>query len=328
MNITKTNGTYPSSNGRSIVHYTVWKPDCTPAAMVQISHGMCEYIDRYDEVARYLCEKGYIVFGNDHIGHGRSAENDEDLGFFAETDGDICLVKDLYTLNQRMKQTYRSLPTILLGHSFGSFIARAYLMGYGDSIDGLILSGTSGGGQPLGLAKFLCKAIAKCKGKHYRSPLLQKLAFGSYNQRFSKDAGATGYEWVTSDPVAIQAYSQDRFCRFQFTVQGFYDLFTILAFVNSDEWYQKVPKGLPIYFIGGTNDPVGNYGKDIPKIAESLLDSDSSDVEYKLYDGEHHEALTGLCKSQAMADVANFVEKVVDGVQDARKASYWRPSAV
>lgn len=324
MNITKTYGTYPSANGRSTVHYTVWKPDCNPEAMVQISHGMCEYVDRYDEVARYLCERGYIVFGNDHIGHGRSAENDEDLGFFAEADGDLYVVRDLYALNQLMKKTYRSLPTILLGHSFGSFAARAYLMGHGDSIDGLILSGTAGGGQPLGLAKFLCKMIAKSKGTHYRSPFVHNLAFGSYNKRFDSH-NATGYEWVTSDPDALKAYAQDRFCTYRFTVQGFYDLFTLLSFVNSDEWYQKVPKGLPIYLISGTNDPVGNYGKDIPKIAEALLDGDSSDVEYKLYDGEHHEPLTGLCKGEAMADVANFVEKVVDGVQDARRASYWNP---
>ena len=254
MNITKTYGTYPSSNGRSTVHYTVWKPDCNPSAMVQISHGMCEYMERYDEVARYLCEKGFIVYGNDHIGHGRSAENSDDLGYFAEEDGDLYLVRDLYALNQLMKKTYRSLPIILLGHSFGSFVARAYLMGYGNSIDGLILSGTSGGGQPLGLAKFMCKQIAKSKGTHHRSKFMQKMAFGSYNKPFAKQKNCTGFEWVTSDPDMLQAYAKDPFCTFQFTVQGFYDLFTLLEFVNSDEWYQKVPKGLPIYLIGGSED--------------------------------------------------------------------------
>ncbi len=326
MNITKTFGTFPSSNGCSTVHYTVWTPDGNPSGMVQIAHGMCEYMDRYDEFARAMCERGYIVFGNDHIGHGRSVSSDEELGYFAPEDGDLCLVRDLATMNGLMKRTYRSLPTILLGHSFGSFIARAYLMGHADSIDGLILSGTSAGTAPVKLAMKLAEFIQKQKGDHYRSPLLNKLAFGSYNKPFAKGKGITGYEWVTSDPDVLKAYAADPFCTYIFTTRGFYDLFTLLAFVNSEEWYEKMPKGLPIYLISGNRDPVGNFGKDIPVIAEALLDMDASDVEYKLYAGEHHEPLTGICRQEAFADVAAFVEKVVDGVHDARSASYWRPT--
>ena len=323
MNITKTYGTYPSANGKNTVHYTVWTPDTNPVALVQIAHGMCEYIDRYDEVARYLCEKGYIVFGNDHIGHGRSVESPEELGYFAPEDGDLYLVRDLAALNQLMKRTYRSLPTILLGHSFGSFLARAYLMGHADSIDGLILSGTSAGTAPLKLAMKLAEFIKKQKGDHYRSPLLNKLAFGSYNKSFGKGKDLTGYEWVTSDPEGLKAYAADPLCTYIFTTQGFYDLFTVLSFVNSEEWYEKTPKGLPIFLMSGDRDPVGNFGKDIPAIAEALLDMDASDVEYKLYKGEHHEPLTGICRKEAMADVAVFVEKVVDGVHDARRSAYF-----
>lgn len=327
MTVTKTEGTFPSSNGRSTIHYSVWTPDCTPAAMVQISHGMCEFVDRYDALARYLCEMGYIVFGNDHIGHGRSAENSDDFGYFAESDGDLYLVRDLYTLNQIMKKSYRSLPTVLLGHSFGSFIARAYLMGHADSIDGLILSGTSAGERPLWLGKILCSLIGKLRGDHYRSKLVNRLAFGSYNKRCKALQGKlTGYEWVTTDLSELDTYAADPRCTFIFTVRGFYDLFTLLTFVNSEEWYQKFPKGLPVFLMSGTEDPVGGYGTDVPQIAEALLDADSSDVEYKLYPNERHEPLTGVCKKEAMKDVADFVAKVIDGVQEARRASYWSPN--
>ncbi|MBQ7354823.1 MAG: alpha/beta hydrolase, partial [Clostridia bacterium] len=170
MNIQKTEGTFPSSNGTDTVHYTVWTPDCSPSAMIQLSHGMCEHIERYDTVARLLCERGYIVYGNDHIGHGRSVRSDDELGYFAPADGDLYLVRDLAAMNRIMKEKYRALPTILLGHSFGSFLARAYLMGYADSIDGLILSGTSAGNQPVKLGMKVCKYLAKRKGDHYRSP--------------------------------------------------------------------------------------------------------------------------------------------------------------
>lgn len=326
MNITKSYGTFPSSNGSSTVHYTVWTPDVTPAGMVQIAHGMCEYIDRYDETARYLCERGYIVFGNDHVGHGRSVNAPDELGYFAPEDGDLCLVRDMAEMNRIMKRTYRSLPTVLLGHSFGSFLSRAYLMGHADSIDGLILSGTSAGKAPLKLAMMLANFIKKLKGGHYRSPLLNKLAFGSYNKPFAKGKKGTGYEWVTSDPEALKAYAADPLCTYIFTTQGFYDLFTVLAFVNSTEWYEKTPKGLPIFLMSGDRDPVGSFGKDIPAIAEALLEMDASDVEYKLYAGEHHEPLTGLCRSEAFADVAAFVEKVVDGVHDARNTAGFGPT--
>ncbi len=327
MNITKSNGTFLSSNGTTTVHYTVWTPETTPTALVQISHGMCEYIDRYDEVARALCRQGCIVFGNDHIGHGRSVESPDEFGYFAPADGDLYLVRDLAAMNRLMKEKYRALPTVLLGHSFGSFLARAYLMGHADSIDGLILSGTSGGNQPVKLAMKLCKFIKKRKGDHYRSPFLYKQAFGNYNKRFQPQSGrALGCEWVTSDPEALAAYAVDPLCTFQFTVQGYYDLFTVLSFVNSEEWYEKVPKSLPIFFMSGENDPVGGFGKDIPLIAEALLEGDASDVTYKLYPNEHHEPLTGLCREEAINDVISFVRRVAEGVHEARSTVYWPPN--
>lgn len=326
MNIQKTEGIFPSSNGTDTVHYTVWTPDCSPTAMIQLSHGMCEHIERYDTVARLLCERGYIVYGNDHIGHGRSVRSDDELGYFAPADGDLYLVRDLAAMNRIMKEKYRALPTILLGHSFGSFLARAYLMGHADSIDGLILSGTSAGNQPVKLGMKVCKYLAKRKGDHYRSPFLYKQSFGAYNKRFKpKDRKPTGHEWVTSDMEELMKYGADPKCNFIFTVQGFYDLFTVLSYVNSEEWYQKVPKGLPIFLMSGAVDPVGGYGKDIPAITEALLDMDASDVTYKLYPNERHEPLNGLCRSEAVADVVSFVERVTEGVREARRSAYWGP---
>ncbi len=319
LNITKIEGSYPSSNQKNTIYYTIWKPDCNPRAVVQIAHGMCEYVDRYDEVARKLCEQGFVVCGNDHLGHGRSVDSNDELGYFAEQDGDLYLVRDLYALNQLMRKTYRSLPYVLLGHSFGSFIARAYMMGHGDSIDGLVLSGTSAGRQPVKFGMKVTSRVAKRKGGMYRSKLIDRLAFGSYNRRVKEPKGKkSGYEWITTEPTALSNYADDPHCTFIFTVQGFYDLFTLLQFVNSEEWYKKMPKGLPVFLIGGDEDPVGSYGKDIPFITEQLLDADASDVTYKIYPNERHEVLTGITRMQAIADVADFVDRVIDGVHAAR----------
>lgn len=319
MNITKTEGSYPSSNGKDTIFYTIWTPDCNPRAVVQISHGMCEYVDRYDEVARKLCERGFVVCGNDHLGHGRSVETNDELGYFAEKDGDLYLVRDLHALNTIMRKKYRSLPYILLGHSFGSFIARAYMMGHGDSVDGLVLSGTSAGRQPLKLGLKLTSFVASRKGGMHRSKLIDRMAFGSFNKRVKEPKGKkSGYEWITTEPTALSDYAGDPRCTFIFTVQGFYDLFTLLQFVNSEEWYKKMPKGTPVFMVGGDEDPVGSYGKDIPFIAEQLLEGDSSDVTYKIYPNERHEVLTGKCRYEAIADVGEFVDRVIEGVHAAR----------
>lgn len=327
MNITKNEGSFLSANGTSTVYYTVWTPDCTPSAMIQLSHGMCEHMGRYEEIAHYLCRQGYVVFGNDHIGHGRSVASNDELGYFAPKDGDLCLVRDLATMNRLMKEKYRSLPTIMLGHSMGSFLARAYLMGHADSIDGLVLSGTSAGNQPVKLGMKVCKYLAKRKGDHHRSTFLFKQSFGSYNKRFKpKNGKATGREWINSDPDALLRYMDDPKCRFIFTVQGYYDMFTVLQYVNSEEWYEKTPKGLPIFFISGEDDPVGNYGKDIPAIAEALLEMDASDVTYKLYPHDRHEPLSGIYRDEVRADVVAFVNRVVEGVHDARRSAFWGPS--
>lgn len=319
MNISKTEGCYQSSNGKNTICYTVWEPDCSPRAIIQISHGMCEYVDRYDEVARILCEKGFVVCGNDHLGHGRSIASKEELGYFAENDGDLYLVRDLHALNQIMRNKYRSLPYILLGHSFGSFIARAYMVGHGESVDGLILSGTSAGNQPVKLGMKVTSFLARRKGGMYHSKMVDRLAFGGYNKRVNEPKGKkSGYEWITTEPKALSDYADDYRCTFIFTVQGFYDMFALLDFVNSEEWYKKMPKSTPVFMIGGEEDPVSGYGKDIPAIAERLLDADSSEVEYKIYPNERHEVLTGKCRYEAIEDVAVFIDKVIEGVHAAR----------
>lgn len=311
----KIQGTFPSSDGVNTVRYTVWMPEGNPRGIVQIVHGMVEYIGRYGEFAAYLADHGLIVCGHDHLGHGDTAKTPEDYGFFGEKDGDVYLVKDVEGLRLEMRKKYPSLPYIILGHSMGSFITRAYAASHPDAADGIILSGTAGSGQPFLLGIFLCNLVGAICGKRHRSKLIKNLAFSGYNRRFEGD---TGCEWVTSDPDRLAAYAADPKCTFTFTVRGYHDLFTLLRYVNSDKWYENMPKNVPIFLFCGENDPVGNYSKGVKQVADRLLEQDVSSVRLEVYRGERHEVLNGLSRAKCYADVQEWIDGVIEGVRDAR----------
>ncbi len=311
----KTEGTFPSSDEKNTVGYTLWMPDGNPRGVVQIVHGMVEYIDRYDEFATYLADHGLIVCGHDHIGHGRTAGSPDNYGYFGEKDGDRFLVKDVELLRQILRKKYPSLPYIIMGHSMGSFVTRAYVATHPDAVDAVILSGTAGGGKPFGLAKFLCNTVALFRGKRHRSNFIKNLAFGGYNKRFE---GNTGSEWVTNDPERLTAYVSDPRSSFTFTVQGYHDLFTLLSYVNSDKWYSDMPKNLPILFFAGSEDPVGNYSSGVLEVADRLRDLDVSDITVKIYEGERHEVLNGLKREECYSDVLDWLDGVISGIHAAR----------
>ena len=131
-----------SNDGVHKLHVVIWQPEENIRAVMQISHGMIEFIERYDGFARYLNEQGIVVIGNDHLGHGHTAGSDEDLGYFCPDRKSETVVKDLHTVTEYAKKEYPGIPYFLFGHSMGSFMARRYLMTYGDELTGAILCGT------------------------------------------------------------------------------------------------------------------------------------------------------------------------------------------
>jgi len=177
---------FRSSDGKSRVAGFIWAPENQPSGVVQLCHGMNEYIGRYLDFAEFLCSRGYVVCGHDHIGHGHTALSDTDLGHIPRRGGGNILVEDLHTVTTIIKEKYPGLPVFLLGHSMGSFVARLYLSGYGSELAGAILSGTGRCDQPTGLGKLLCRATGLFRGSRARSKLINSLAFGSYLKKDRK----------------------------------------------------------------------------------------------------------------------------------------------
>lgn len=301
---------YMSGDGVTKIHAIEWLPEGEMKGVLQICHGMVEYIDRYDEFARYLAARGYYVVGHDHLGHGQSIQSEDDLGFFHETQGNKFVLSDIHQLRQKTQHKYPDIPYFILGHSMGSFLARQYIQMYGSGLQGAIIMGT--GHHPAALlwvAKGLCKFIAFRKGWHYRSKFINSMAFGSYNRKFQP--ANTQVDWVTSDPDQLAKYVADPLCSFTFTINGYYHLFCSIMELTKKKNANKIPKDLPVFFVAGQDDPVGNFGKSVEKVYNMYRTCGIKDLCIKLYQGDRHEILNETDRQQVYADLHEWLEEKI-----------------
>jgi len=296
--------TFKSTNGKTTVHWYKWDVE-NPVAVLQIVHGMSEYIERYDEFAKYLNSFGIVVVGNDHIGHGKSIESTKDYGYFGEKDGWKIFVSDTEELRKIVKEEYKDIPYYIMGHSMGSFVTRAWLKMYGKGIDGAVIMGTAGTNPVLGLGKGLAKIVKTFKGGRHRSKLITMMAFGSYNNHIPN--AKTYNDWLTRDQKVVDAYVADKACGFVFSTAGYIDLFSLLQYIQGEQWCKSVPKDLPMLLVAGDDDPVGAYGKGPAEVAEGLQNAGCEDVSLILYEGMRHEILNEFGKETVMNDVKMFI---------------------
>lgn len=312
--INERSGRFHSSDGVHEIFYRVWEPSETPRAILQISHGMCEHIDRYDGFARFLCERGIVVCANDHIGHGKSVNAESELGYFGGKGSISHLADDLDLLRAEMRKKYRLLPYVLLGHSMGSFVCRDYMVRFGQNLDGAIICGTAGTNKLIGTAIALSAAICKLRGRTHRSEFLRNLAFKGYNKDFPGDGENA---WLCRDPEIRAAYDADPLCGFCFTAGGYNEMFRLLKSVSGPEWAANVPQSLPVFVIAGAVDPVGAKGDGPREVYQLLCDRELSDVDCKIYLDMRHEILNETGKEEVMGDVADWVLRVADGAAEA-----------
>lgn len=302
--------TYASADGVNLVHAYIWEPiGVKPRAIIQISHGMCEYVQRYDAWARRFAAEGFVFCGNDHLGHGNTAKDASELGFTAKRNGAEYLAADLYTMTALMRAEYgRDVPVVLYGHSMGSFVARKYMTQYDDGLAGVILSGTAGPGAPTAIARALARTIAMLRGDHHRSSLIFKLAFGGYNKRFSAENDSAS--WLTRDLAVREAYRHDPFCTYRFTLGGYDTLFSLLGEVSAKKWANGVRKDLPVLLLAGEEDPVGNYGRGVRCVHERLQKV-GCDVRLLLYANGRHEMHQERNSDEVFRDLVAYLEEIL-----------------
>jgi alpha-beta hydrolase superfamily lysophospholipase len=299
--------TFPSCNGKNNVYVRQHTPDGVPRGVVQIAHGIAEHVERYDAFAAFLAENGFVVVANDHLGHGRTVRDSSELGFFGETGGWELVVGDMHTLHDMTAEHHQGLPYFLFGHSMGSFLSRTYIIRYRTGLDGVILCGT-GQQSPILVngGKLVSSIEIKKHGPAYRSQNLQNMAFGRYNDGFAP--ARTISDWISRDEAVVDRYNEDPLCGFLPSAGLFRDMMGGISYIQAQKNVNRMKKDLPVYFISGDADPVGENGAGVMRAYKSFLKAGMTDVTMKLYHDCRHELLNELNRDEVMEDILVWLE--------------------
>lgn len=278
---------FPSSEKGQTIYGRAYLPYGEVRGIVQFAHGMCDYGERYEELFRELTDCGFVAAYADHLGHGQSIRDEEDLGFFAHEDGYLKVVADFARFYDILDENFPNRKHFVMGHSMGSFIVRYFMSTYRKNMAGAVLMGTSGPNPLAGVGVLVAKAVALLRGDGYRSGLLEKMAFGSYNKRIEEPISP--WAWLSRDQRMVSSFERDELRNRTFTASAFKDLFTLVHEVNLISTMEDTPKELPILLISGQEDPLGNYGKGIHRLEDTFSSIGLQDVHSVLLPGARHE---------------------------------------
>ena len=302
--------TFTTSTGMNQIRAKKYLPDGEAKAIVQIAHGIAEHIDRYAEFMEFLAGNGYIVVANDHLGHGKSINGPEDLGFFAARDGWNYVLRDMEKLHDRTVKEHPGLPYVMFGHSMGSFLTRTYLIQYPGKYDAAILSGTGHQAKAMVLGGYaLASAAVKLYGPRKVGEKLNAIAFGAYNNGFENPR--TEFDWLSRDEAQVDKYIADPLCGFVATVSLFRDMMGGIKFITDQKNINTMSRTQPVYFMSGDCDPVGDNGKGVERAYKAFCDAGLHDVMIRLYPGGRHEMLNEVNKYDVYQDILSWLKEKV-----------------
>lgn len=304
-NIRKVSFSVPSTDGAHDLIGRVYLPSVEAKGYFQVVHGMTEHIERYDRFMTDMAEAGYITFGYDHLGHGKTAKNDSELGYIAEKNGWELLSRDVGAYADAIRDNFgnKNMPYCLMGHSMGSFVVRLSAERYVKP-DKLIIMGTGGPNPAAGAGLVLIAIIKFFMGEKHFSKLIDGIAFGSYNKRFGGGSEADPKPWLTNDEDIRKKYYADKFCMFNFTVSAMGDLIKLIKYSNSSKWFKNIPD-TDMLLVSGADDPVGDYGKGV-EIVEKKLKEQNKHVRCVIYKGARHEILNDFTYDSVKKDILDF----------------------
>lgn len=304
--------TFPSVAGQQL-EKRLWLPEGEPKAILQLVHGMAEYIDRYDETAKQMNEAGFLVVGHTHLGHGPGAQQ---LGHFSKKNGWDALIDDTHALRKETAAAYPNLPYFLLGHSMGSFVVRTYCLKYEQGLAGVILSGT-GHFDPitLGAGKLIANLQCALGSAEKPSKMLERISTSGNNQKYENPR--TDFDWISADDAVVDAYLADPYCGFTFTARAYRDMFTGLSRLYP-KYLTEMEKDIPVYLFSGSMDPVGKYGEGVKKVAGEIQAAGVLSVSIKLYEGGRHEMFNERDRQVVWGDLILWMENVMNNDTIAR----------
>ncbi len=300
---------YYDSHGAGKIHACRWTPEGQPKAVLQILHGIAEYVERYDHFAQFLNSHGILVVAEDHMGHGNSFPNGGTKGYF--DGGWFTAVDDSYELLKMTRREYPDVPYVLFGHSMGSFMARTILARYPDSgIAAAIICGT--GWQPSAILPVgigACKLMCRLGDERKPNEKLHGMIFGGYNSRVEHPR--TPCDWLTRDESIVDAYVADPLCGFTASAGLMRDMMIGIQYIQKPESLASMRKDLPVFFIAGGDDPVGGYGETVRQAAEEFRKAGMQQVSEHIYPMCRHEILNEINRQEVYDDVTEWLEKVL-----------------
>ncbi|MFR1826187.1 MAG: alpha/beta fold hydrolase, partial [Lawsonibacter sp.] len=291
---------YPSARDGCSIHALEWAPEGPPRGIVHLVHGISEHIGRYDETARFLAEHGFLVCGEDHLGHGRTV-TDGSYGFFAPENGWTLAARDVRALRKLEGARHPNLPYFLLGHSMGSFLTRTYLILWPGTVSGAVLMGTGQEPAPLvALGKRISALECRRLGPRGVSPLVHTLSLGAYNRRFRPSR--TPSDWLSRDPAEVDAFLADPLCQSRPTVSLFRDMMGGLQLIARRDQLARMDPSVPVCFLSGQEDPVGGMGRGVEQVVRMFQDAGCRDLSLHLYPGARHELFHEQNRREVWAD--------------------------
>lgn len=292
------------------IHYTIYEPAGVPIkAAILLLHGMQEHSGRYEYFANYVKAKGYAVLTYDHIGHGRTAKTKDQLGFFRRNQPGDRLVEEAECMASFLTQRFPDVPLVLMGHSMGSFVARVLLKKAAHRFDGVILMGT-GGQNPLAALfrpiLYMMNLIAPKKRSRWLNALFSKIN----NRKFRHETPDNGTNWLSAGLANRKAFLADELCGVDFSNNAFFGLISLNVEATRSTWADRIPKSMPMLFISGADDPIGEFGKGVEKAVRKLRIRGFSRVDLKLYPGMRHEILNEDNRQLVFDDLFAWLEKI------------------
>lgn len=276
-----------------------------PIGIIQFVHGMCEKRQRYESTMDYFNQKGFICAIADMKGHGENILTVDDLGYFGD-EGYKGLIEDVYEFTMYLKREYPKLPLVLIGHSMGSLVSRAFLKKHSRDIDALVLSGSPSDNAMAGLGKRLIRLMAAFRGWHYRSPMIENMVNGPFEKPFEKEGIVNA--WICSDRHVVEDYNKDPLCGVPFTLNGYYALMNLVQSVYSKMGWVSKNKSLPVMFVSGADDPCRRNDKAFKKAVNHLKSCGYPNTFFKLYQDMRHELFNEKNREEVFEDILKFLE--------------------
>ena len=302
------------SDGASLAVYK-WLPEQHPKAVLHIVHGMAEHALRYDDFAKTASARGFAVVAADHRGHGKTGAKSGLMGYLADEDGFSRIVEDQKEINAEIQKAYPALPIVIIGHSFGSFVTQEYIERHGATVTAAALIGSAGPNPSVSIAALLANLNCALKGRKSIATFMNRLVFGSYNNRIKNPH--TAFDWLSRDEREVKKYIDDEYCGFVCTAGFFQDFMRGLKRLHTQEALKGIPNGLPVLITAGSDDPVSNGGKTLKTLYRMYQDMGMRDVTLKLYENGRHEILNETNKAEVKADILDWVaQRTLENCRD------------